>query len=485
MARLLFCLRPVLSALLGAALLLADAARAGEAIPRPYALQPAVRFWTRVYSEVDTASGFVHDATYLDVVYDVVRFPDALGSREQQRRVDAHKARYRAILRELAAGKREGLDADERRVLRLWPSGVSAATLRAAAENIRFQLGQADRFREGVVRSGQWQHHIERTLVEHNVPVELAALPHVESSYNPFAISSVGASGMWQFMPSTGRRFMRVDDVVDERLDPWKSSEAAAKYLSENYRVTGAWPLAITGYNHGAGGMRKAAQQLGTRDIATIVRRYKGASFGFASRNFYASFLAALDVSRNPDRFFGGIDRLPPVEPRTVVLERSYSVNTLQRTLGVDLEVLKQHNLALRSPFWSGRRYAPVGYALRLPGRTEPDAVAALAATPADAAPARVATKKALAKSTPAAKSSSARAAVKTASTTASATSYRVRRGDTAGEIARRFGVSERALLSTNGISNPKALRAGQLLRLPGRSARSEEARAESTSGEV
>ncbi len=470
--------------LLGAA---SGTARAGESIPRPYTLQPAVRFWTRVYTEVDTSSGFIHDAVYLDVVYDTIHFSDELGQRTLQARVDARKEHFRRILLDLAAGKRSDLDADEQRVLRLWPSGVSAATLRTAAENVRFQLGQADRFREGVVRSGQWEAHIRKALAEYGVPVELAALPHVESSFNPFAVSSVGAAGMWQFMPSTGRRFLRIDDVVDERLDPWASSEAAAKYLSENYRVTGAWPLAITGYNHGAGGMRKAAQSLGTKDIAVIVRRWKGANFGFASRNFYASFLAASDVSKQPAKYFGSIEKLPPQEPKTVVLERSYSAGTLQRTLGVDLETLREHNLGLRSSFWTGRRYAPVGYALRVPREAAQEGgLARLASTPADAAPKKraatsVASKPAK-KGTPAATASKRTAAAakpavaKSAASSAkpgsasSVASYRVRRGDTASEIARRFGVSQRALLSANGISDPKQIRPGQVLRLPGRS---------------
>ena len=85
------------------------------------------------------------------------------------------------------------------------------------------------------------------------VPRELVALPHVESSFNPRAYSHVGAAGLWQFMRSTGRRYMRVDDVVDERMDPHKASVAAARLLGFNYRQIDSWPLAITAYNHGAG----------------------------------------------------------------------------------------------------------------------------------------------------------------------------------------------------------------------------------------
>ena len=186
-------------------------------------------------------------------------------------------------------------------MLALWPEGTSNATLRAASRNVRFQLGQADKFRAGLIRAGQWRAHIEQVLAGEGVPRELVALPHVESSFNPRAYSHVGAAGLWQFMRSTGRRYMRVDDVVDERMDPHKASVAAARLLGYNYRQIDSWPLAITAYNHGLAGMMRAVRTLGTRDIAAIVSRYQSRSFGFASRNFYAEFLAASEIDHDPE----------------------------------------------------------------------------------------------------------------------------------------------------------------------------------------
>ena len=90
-------------------------------------------------------------------------------------------------------------------------------------------------------------------LKRHGVPEEIAALPHVESSFNPEAYSKVGAAGLWQFMPSTAKRFMRVDGIVDERLDPYSATEAAANLMLYNYRLLGSWPLTVTAYNHGPG----------------------------------------------------------------------------------------------------------------------------------------------------------------------------------------------------------------------------------------
>ena len=95
------------------------------------------------------------------------------------------------------------------------------------------------------------------------MPAALVALPHVESSYNPIARSFVGAAGLWQFTRSTGRRFMQIDHVVDERRDPFLSSVAAASLLQYNYSILKSWPLAITGYNHGVAGMRRAVKKFG------------------------------------------------------------------------------------------------------------------------------------------------------------------------------------------------------------------------------
>src|SRR5690606_34812377 len=208
--------------------------------------------------------------------------------------------------------------------------------LERAAESVRFQLGQADRFREGIVRSGAWRDYIAATFEQMDVPVELAALPHVESSFNTYAYSKVGAAGMWQFMRSTGRRFLRIDAAVDERLDPYKATQAAARFLQQNYIVLDSWPLAVTAYNHGPGGMRRAREQLGTSDITTIVRNYNSRTFGFASRNFYVAFLAAVEIDADPQKFFGPIRRNPPDASRVLTLPAYVPASRLVAALEVE-----------------------------------------------------------------------------------------------------------------------------------------------------
>ena len=122
--------------------------------PRPVSLEPAIAFWTRVYTEVDTSSGFVHDNRHLSVVYETLRLPKDASPRQRRRATDAAREKYRDILTRLGRGARTNLNAEEKRVLALWPEDVSNAELSAAAGRIRFQLGQSDRFRAGLARSG-------------------------------------------------------------------------------------------------------------------------------------------------------------------------------------------------------------------------------------------------------------------------------------------------------------------------------------------
>ena len=143
-------------------------------------------------------------------------------------------------------------------MLGLFPEATTNAELRAAAQRLRFQLGQADRFRAGLVRSGAYKPYIHEAFVKQGLPRELGALPHVESSFDPTAYSKVGAAGMWQFMRSTGVRYMRIDHIVDERRDPFLATDAAVRLLADNYSVLQSWPLALTAYNHGVSGMRRA-----------------------------------------------------------------------------------------------------------------------------------------------------------------------------------------------------------------------------------
>ncbi len=430
----------ILFFLVTAAALADDAARE-RLFPRPEALEPAVGFWTRVYTQAETDGGFVHDRRRLDIVYKQLRFKAGSSPKTQRKTYRKSIERYRRALLSLAKGKRKGLTTAEQHVLRLWGERASRTTFKSAAANLRFQRGQADKFRSGIVRARIWKPYIVNTLRDAGLPTELATLPHVESSYNPGVRSHAGAAGLWQFMPSTGRRFLRVDHILDERLDPYRATKAAATLLGHNYSVLKSWPLAITAYNHGLAGMRRAASRLETSDISTVIARYRGRTFGFASRNFYPAFLAALDVSERPEKYFGDLDPSTRETPLQVQTPAFLAAEMLADTLGIPEERLHALNPVLQRSVWKGDKLVPKGYSLRLPAdypsgkAAERLQIAALTAGYTSQRPDRF---------------------------------YKVRKGDTLSRIAGKHRVSVSDLMAMNHLRNRNRIRIGKRLRLPG-----------------
>ena len=425
----------------------AQAADTADPFAHPPELEQDVRFWIRVYTEVTTDQGLLHDDWNLGLVYEVLRFDPGTSPSQRERRVAEAKARYTSLLKRFAAGSTDNLTPHEQRILHAFGSNPSPRDFRDAIDRIRFQLGQADRFHEGLIRAAVWEKQIARTLTQHGVPAEIAALPHVESSFNLAAYSKVGAAGLWQFMPGTARRFMRVDSVVDERLDPYSATEAAANLMLYNYRLVGTWPLAVTAYNHGPGGLRRAQDELGTSDIAVIVKRYQGATFGFASRNFYVAFLAALQVDRNAEKYFGPITRLPDTDSTPVELPDYVPIDALAKAFKADIGALRVLNPALRPPIWNGSRFVPRGYTLRLPGNPPQSEIAA-----------------AWERLPPSMRYLAQR----------NDGNHRIRKGETLAGIAAASGVSLPRLLAANGWSEGHAATRGETVRIPPPASRAE-----------
>ncbi|HEY2463931.1 MAG TPA: transglycosylase SLT domain-containing protein [Steroidobacteraceae bacterium] len=418
-----------------------------DAFAYPPELEPDVRFWIRVYTEVTTDQGLLHDDWYLGLVYEVLRFDPSDSQRQREHIVEQAKARYAALLRRFAAGDTENLTPHERRILHEFGDKTTPAGYREAIERIRFQLGQADRFHEGLIRAQAYEAGISRVLADRGVPAEIGALPHVESSFNPAAYSRVGAAGLWQFMPGTARRYMRVDGVVDQRLDPYSATEAAANLMLYNYRLLGSWPLAVTAYNHGPGGLKRAQDELGTSNIAVIVKRYQGATFGFASRNFYVAFLAALEVDRNAEKYFGPLTHLPETQSTVVSLPDYVPVDALARAFKADLGALRVLNPALRPPVWNKTRLVPRGYALRIPGSPPPAEITA-----------------AWERLPPAERFVAQR----------NDGPHRARRGETLASIAAASGVALNRLLAANGLKAIHELARGEVVRIPMPASRAE-----------
>jgi membrane-bound lytic murein transglycosylase D len=404
-------------------------------------IEPNVEFWKKIYSQYSSRQGVLHDSENLYIIYDVIdlKNPDDPGGQGYNRRqIKAAKSRYRSILLKLGqAATIAPSNAEERHVAELFGPGAKPAEFQRAAHRLRCQVGQKNRFRMGIIRSGAYLETIRNIFRHHGLPEELAYLPHVESSFNPEAYSKFGAAGAWQFTRSTGRQFMTVNYTLDERRDPIRSSHAAAKLLKYNYEKLQSWPLAVTAYNHGLSGMLRAQKKHGHYE--NVFKHYRGRTFGFASRNFYSEFLAAQAVVGNYQEHFGALTLDTPVKTTDITLAGYTSIPQLSQRLGLDLATLRQLNPALRQPVFTGRKYAPKGYRLHLPADGQRDWEGLMAAASEEIYK-------------PDQKHSRL---------------YRVSPGDTAGKIARFHGVSLQDLIAFNDLDPRATIYVDQNLRIP------------------
>ena len=295
---------------------------------KPAALEPAVDFWRKTYVFWQRSQVAIHDDRHLDVVYEVLQLPGNVGeslTSEQKDMVNQRKNYWRAQLAALESKLRYSvaLNSEDMQVIaRLEQSGKPPNFINGASDRVRSQRGTRERFKRGLEISGRYAMHFRKIFRDAGLPEDLAYLPHVESSFQASAKSTAGAIGLWQFTKAAAKTFMPGGDSVDKRLDPFISAYGAARYLSYAYGKLGDWPTALTSYNHGIGGMKRAQNQVGN-NFVQIVEQYDGASFGFASRNYYAQFLAAREIATNPERYFSeGINYEAPVN-----IEQSLAVD--------------------------------------------------------------------------------------------------------------------------------------------------------------
>jgi membrane-bound lytic murein transglycosylase D len=427
-AFLLFCFHSVHS----------QASVSQDPFPVYVSMKANVAFWKKVYAEYPTTKGLIHDIRDLSIIYEVIDLvsEDQAGARKiNKERVKRAKEKYRQTLLSLAGGQSPPTS-EEKKVLALFGGSPSSSQLSQAADAIRFQRCLKDHFFEGLVRSGAYLAEIKKIFRSYDLPEDLAYLPHVESSFNYKAYSKFGAAGIWQFTRSTGIRFMTIDYTLDERRDPLRATHAAARFLKENHRKLGSWPLALTAYNHGPNGMMRAKNLLGTYE--NIFKNYDGKLFGFASRNFYSEFIAAREVARNYRRYFGNVTLAEPVTFVEVVMPGYAPIKDLSRHFQVDLATLNELNPALRPPVFEGRKHVPKGYKLRLPGKNgQMTKLASL--MPDDAFVDKQKRSR----------------------------FYQVKKGDSAGAIARKHGVKLEDLLVANGLNARATIYVGQNLRIP------------------
>lgn len=434
-----------------------EGASCPELLPCPSGLRPQIEFWKQVFATYSRFQVVIHDTEHLDKIYKVLDFRPYLAEGMDEGEVARIKSnmtkqelgRIRAMLLKLdrlgeQALKEQGgsLTSEERRIVDMYRDVYGLHKFRDAADEdrLRSQAGLKERFAEGIRAAHAYFQEMETIFRREEVPAELTRLPLIESTFNLDAYSKVGAAGVWQFMRSTGRLYLRIDGAVDERRDPLLAALAAARLLKDNYEMLGTWPLAITAYNHGPFGVYKATEELGTRDIVQIVRHYHGRTFGFAGRNFYAELLAALEVERDYQKYFGPLRLDPPLHYDSVRLTDFVPLKSLARCAKTDVDDLVELNPAILDPVRKGRLHVPRGYRLRLPAGTLAsfeDRYETLASNEKASGQPRL------------------------------FAMHRVKRGQSLAAIARQYGTTVSTIKRLNGLRKVKHLQTGRSLRVP------------------
>jgi membrane-bound lytic murein transglycosylase D len=262
-------------------------------------------------------------------------------------------------------------------------------------------------------------------LRDNNVPEEFIYLSMLESELKTDARSYVGAMGQWQFMDYTAKSFgLKMDYWVDERRDPIKSTEAAARYLLYLYEEFNDWYLVMAAYNAGEGRVGRSIRYERTRDY------WKLRTLPRATRNYVPYILAVAAISIEPEKYgFTNVSPLPTWgDFDTLTLNQSYELETIARACGVSYNRLRDLNPELRKLITP-----PYNYVIRLPRGTRN--VLAREINAMEAAPTHVV--------------------------------YNVRSGDTLSEIGIRYSVTVQDIVRTNKLDDKSRIFVGQKLIIP------------------
>src|SRR6266545_1582257 len=206
-----------------------------------------------------------------------------------------------------------------------------------------FQTG----YRRAVVerwieRSGRYAGMIQGVLRAKGLPEDLMFTAMIESGFNPVAVSRAGAKGLWQFMAPTARRYgLRVDRWVDERLDPEKSTVAAANYLRDLHAIFGSWDLAKAAYNAGEMKVSRAIQGMGTRDFWALTR---SRLLRQETKDFVPAIHAATLIAREPERYGFVVAPDDPLRYEIVTVSRAMPLSRIAVQAGVSAAFLLHWN---------------------------------------------------------------------------------------------------------------------------------------------
>ena len=350
----------------------ADIANVGSGLTLTSSLQPNVDFWIKVFAKWDLRDFIYHDDRYLKIIYQTVKASSNSSgdkiSKSDRDRLKQKKSTLKSELKdlELAVANKTPLNPQQQQRYDQIVASAGKSAIAGIAERLRYQRGQRSRYLRGLKVEAKYIDLFKALFKAGNVPHGIAYLPHVESSFRNSVTSSANATGMWQFTKGAKDIFMIKSPAVDERVDAVASARGAVRYMQAGFDYLQSWPLAVTSYNHGIGGMRKAKRAQGA-DLGKIHDHYRGKNFGFASRNFYPELIAVRYISRNRKKYFGSVRVQPPLDIAAYILPKDILLKDLFSQWKYTQEKLEPLNPAILAAGWNSTAPLPKGFVVWLP----------------------------------------------------------------------------------------------------------------------
>lgn len=271
-------------------------------------------FWLNVYGRYSSRFKIVHDRNHLNIIYGIIDFralyrqlgqgptTDSIAYRIESKILKQLKEKLHLAIQLKKQDSVSNLEVSQIRSFLSSVGAYSALETKELLEGVRSQTGQKDMFLQALFRSEQLLPHIEAEFRKNSLPIFLARIPFVESSFNAKALSSVGAMGIWQFMPETARQMISQEEQKSWS-DPILQTRSAIKLLKIFKVYLPDWPLTITAYNSGVGRVKRLVEQHKAKNIDGLLA--VNDSLGFAGQNFYAEVLAANIVEAYKEEIFG------------------------------------------------------------------------------------------------------------------------------------------------------------------------------------
>ncbi|MFW7381219.1 MAG: lytic transglycosylase domain-containing protein [Oligoflexus sp.] len=337
----------------------------------PASLSRRVRFWHRIYSLFSPQDYVIHLAEHPEVILEIIHDPNfdmklSAGPKLRSHLKDRRQF-YSEMLKTMDRLSESEWSPQMTRIAVLMSHISQKHKFREAAKAVRSQRGQRDYVKRGIEAASAYLPWIEEEFDKRSLPRELARIAFVESSFNLRAVSKVGASGVYQLMPFVARTMMKVGSDIDERRDPIKAGIGAAEVFQKNYRMLEHWPLAVTAYNHGPYGIKRAVKQSQSTDLSEIIQRYRSRIFGFASKNFYAEFLGMLLTLKQADQYFPGLELKAPIQFENYTLKKAKRIRTLAQKFNTDVDALAKLNPDILPSHVRRNGLLPKGYQIKLP----------------------------------------------------------------------------------------------------------------------